>query len=84
MRELERIARWHGLSVLRLDTRHDLVESRWLYATLGYEEVPTFNEARYAEHWLAKPLAEWLLAPRLHPVCRSTFGELIGGGLGCR
>jgi GNAT superfamily N-acetyltransferase len=35
MRELERIARRHSLSVLRLDTRYDLVESRRLYATLG-------------------------------------------------
>jgi GNAT superfamily N-acetyltransferase len=56
MGELESIARGHGLSVLRLDTRHDLVESRRLYATLGYEEVPAFNDGRYAEHWLAKPL----------------------------
>jgi GNAT superfamily N-acetyltransferase len=71
MGELESIARGHGLSVLRLDTRHDLVESRRLYATLGYEEVPAFNDGRYAEHWLAKPLAQWPLAPRLHPVCRS-------------
>ena len=57
MGELEGLAREYGLSVLRLDTRHDLVESRRLYATLGYEEVPAFNEGRYAEHWLAKPLA---------------------------
>jgi GNAT superfamily N-acetyltransferase len=56
MGELERIARGQGLSVLRLDTRHDLVESRRLYAGLGYEEVPAFNRGRYAEHWLAKPL----------------------------
>lgn len=56
MGELERLARGHGLSVLRLDTRHDLVESRRLYAALGYEEVPAFNGGRFAEHWLAKPL----------------------------
>ena len=37
--------------------RHDFVESHWLYATIGYEEVPAFNGGRYAEHWLAKPLA---------------------------
>ena len=30
MGELERIARGHGVSVLRLDTRHDLVEARRL------------------------------------------------------
>jgi ribosomal protein S18 acetylase RimI-like enzyme len=35
MGELERIASGHCLSVLRLDTRHDLVESRRLYAALG-------------------------------------------------
>jgi GNAT superfamily N-acetyltransferase len=57
MGELERDARGHGLSLLRLDTRHDLVESRRLYAALGYEEVPAFNDGQYAEHWLAKPLA---------------------------
>jgi hypothetical protein len=45
------------VSVLRLDTRHDLVEARRLYATLGYQEVPAFNDGQYAEHWLAKPLA---------------------------
>ena len=57
MGELERIARGRGLSVLRLDTRHDLVEYHRLYAALGYEEVPAFNHDQYAEHWLAKPLA---------------------------
>jgi ribosomal protein S18 acetylase RimI-like enzyme len=57
MGELEHLARGHGLSVLRLDTRHDLVEARRLYAALGYEEVAAFNDGRYAEHWLAKPLA---------------------------
>ena len=56
MGELEHLAREHDLSVLRLDTRHDLVEARRLYAALGYEEVPAFNDGGYAEHWLAKPL----------------------------
>ena len=37
-------------------TRHDLVESHRLYATLGYEEVPALNGGPYAEHRLAKPL----------------------------
>jgi GNAT superfamily N-acetyltransferase len=56
MGELEHLAREHGLSALRLDTRHDLVEARRLYAALGYEEVPAFNHGRYAEHWFAKTL----------------------------
>ena len=76
MGELEHLARGHGLSVLRLDTRHDLIEARRLYAALGYEEVPAFNDGRYAEHWLAKPLAQWLVAPRLRPACRSVSGWL--------
>jgi L-amino acid N-acyltransferase YncA len=70
MGELERIAREHGLSVLRLDTRHDLVESRRLYAALGYTKVPAFNDGQYAEHWLAKPLEQ----RQGHPVCRSATG----------
>ena len=53
MGELEHLARGQGLSGLRLDTRHGLVESRQPYAALGYAEVPA---GRYAEHWLAKPL----------------------------
>ena len=68
MGELERIAREHGVSVLRLDTRHDLVESRRLYAALGYTKVPAFNDGQYAEHWLAKPLEQ----RQGHPVCRSS------------
>jgi GNAT superfamily N-acetyltransferase len=56
MMELERRAREHGLTGLRLDTRHDLIEARAMYAVLGYQEVPAFNNGRYAEHWFAKPL----------------------------
>ncbi|RYV49534.1 GNAT family N-acetyltransferase [Pengzhenrongella frigida] len=64
MGELERLARVHGRSVLRLDTRHDLVEARRLYATLGYDEVPAFNADRYAEHWFAKSLASVPSSPQ--------------------
>ena len=56
MTELERLALDHGVTRLRLDVRHDLVEARALYAALGYEEVPAFNDARYAAHWFAKSL----------------------------
>lgn len=56
MRELERLAREHGRTVLRLDTRGDLVEARRPYARLGYREVPAFNSGPYAEHWLEKTL----------------------------
>ncbi|MEV4626750.1 GNAT family N-acetyltransferase [Micromonospora sp. NPDC049523] len=53
---LEQAARSRGLSRLRLDTRHDLVEARGLYARHGYVEVEPFNDSPYAEHWFAKPL----------------------------
>lgn len=53
---LESAARAHGRSRLRLDTRHDLVEARHLYARHGFQEIPAFNESRYAEHWFAKDL----------------------------
>ncbi|MFI6759754.1 GNAT family N-acetyltransferase [Micromonospora sp. NPDC050417] len=54
--ELERAARGEGLSRLRLDTRHDLVEARRLYARHGYVEVERFNDSPYAGHWFAKSL----------------------------
>lgn len=48
--------REHNVSLLRLDTRADLVEARGLYAALGYREVSAFNSGPYAEHWFAKKL----------------------------
>ncbi|NEC65843.1 GNAT family N-acetyltransferase [Streptomyces sp. SID9727] len=53
---LEERARALGVTLLRLDTRHDLVEARGLYAKHGYREVPAFNRGPYAEHWFAKEL----------------------------
>ncbi|WLQ33580.1 GNAT family N-acetyltransferase [Streptomyces castrisilvae] len=53
---VESRARALGLSRLRLDTRHDLVEARGLYAKHGYREVPAFHRRAYAEHWFAKEL----------------------------
>ena len=56
LRELEAAALARGVSTLRLNTRHDLVEARSLYAAHGYREVPAFNDGPYAEHWFAKAL----------------------------
>jgi ribosomal protein S18 acetylase RimI-like enzyme len=56
LRELEVAAHDHGVSRLRLDTRHDLVEARRLYARHRYEEVPAFNDDPYADHWFEKTL----------------------------
>ena len=56
VRRLEALAREAGVTLLRLDTRSDLVEARSLYARLGYDEVAPFNSAPYAEHWFSKTL----------------------------
>ncbi|WP_326956080.1 GNAT family N-acetyltransferase [Amycolatopsis sp. NBC_01286] len=53
----EDAARRLGARHMRLDTRHDLVEARALYARTGYAEVEPFNDDQYAEHWFAKSLA---------------------------
>ncbi len=55
--ELEQSARTRGLIRLRLDTRHDLVEARGLYAGQGFHELAPFNAGPYADHWFEKPLA---------------------------
>lgn len=51
----EEARRW-GIATLRLDTRHDLVEARGLYAKHGYSEVPPHSRTSRAEHWFAKQL----------------------------
>lgn len=54
---VEQRARDFGVRLLRLDTRHDLVEARGLYAKHGYREVPAFHHRNpYAERWFAKEL----------------------------
>ncbi|MFR9673490.1 GNAT family N-acetyltransferase [Streptomyces sp. TR06-5] len=49
-------AREHGASLLRLDTRSDLVEARALYARHGFAEVEPYNDNPYAQHWYEKRL----------------------------
>ncbi|UOX86627.1 GNAT family N-acetyltransferase [Amycolatopsis sp. FBCC-B4732] len=53
----EEAARGFGSALMRLDTRHDLVEARALYAKIGYDEVEPFNDGQFAEHWFAKALS---------------------------
>ena len=53
----EDAARGLGSALMRLDTRHDLVEARALYAKVGYAEVEPFNAEQFAEHWFAKALS---------------------------
>lgn len=52
----EDAARALGARVMRLDTRHDLVEARALYAAHGYAEIPAYSHGPYADHWYEKPL----------------------------
>jgi GNAT superfamily N-acetyltransferase len=49
----------HGVSVLRLDTRNDLVEARKLYAKHGFVEIDRYNDAVYADHWFEKRLTSF-------------------------
>ncbi|MBA2948786.1 GNAT family N-acetyltransferase [Streptomyces himalayensis] len=53
----EDAARALGADRVVLDTRHDLVEARALYARHGYEEIEAYNASAYAEHWFSKRLA---------------------------
>ncbi|MBE1490447.1 GNAT family N-acetyltransferase [Plantactinospora soyae] len=46
----------YGATTVRLDTRHDLVEARGLYARQGYREVAAFSVSPYADHWFEKRL----------------------------
>jgi ribosomal protein S18 acetylase RimI-like enzyme len=54
---LEEHARRHQVSVLRLDTRRDLIEARRLYARHGYREVAPFSSGPHADHWFEKALS---------------------------
>ncbi len=58
----------HGVTVLRLDTRNDLVEARSLYAKHGFAEIDRYNNAEYADHWFEKSLKRLTSA---HPVAMS-------------
>lgn len=54
--ELEARAAAAGSATIRLDTNHTLHEAIALYRSIGYREVPRFNDERYADHWFEKDL----------------------------
>lgn len=54
--ELERRAATFGVHTVQLDTRHDRVAARRLYARVGYTEVGKLWDDKYAEHWFEKQL----------------------------
>jgi DNA-binding MarR family transcriptional regulator/GNAT superfamily N-acetyltransferase len=62
--ELERLAKGHGVRVLRLETNRNLKEAIALYRSAGYREVPAFNDEPYAHHWFEKRLTS---RPRTRP-----------------
>lgn len=55
--ELEERAARHGCEVLRLDTNKALTAAIGLYHAYGFQEVPAFNDERYAHHWFEKRIA---------------------------
>ena len=55
--ELERLARDHGASIVRLETNRALGEAIELYRGSGFREVSAFNDEPYAHHWFEKHLA---------------------------
>ena len=54
--EIEKQAKAHNTSVLRLETNQSLKEAIALYRAAGYVEVPAFNDEPYAHHWFEKQL----------------------------
>jgi DNA-binding MarR family transcriptional regulator/GNAT superfamily N-acetyltransferase len=54
--ELEQHAHASGAGAVRLDTNRNLAEAIAMYRSSGYEEVPRFNDERYAHHWFEKRL----------------------------
>ncbi|UQS26742.1 GNAT family N-acetyltransferase [Amycolatopsis thermalba] len=57
LRAAEIAAQRLGSTRMRLDTRHDLVEARSLYAKHGYREIAAPEQRLYADHWFEKRLA---------------------------
>jgi ribosomal protein S18 acetylase RimI-like enzyme len=56
MAALEADAVRHGAAVARLDTNRHLTEAQALYRSIGYAEIPPFNDEVFADHWFEKNL----------------------------
>ena len=54
--ELEQDAVASGASTARLETNNALAEAIALYRSVGYLEVPAFNDEPFAHHWFEKQL----------------------------
>jgi DNA-binding MarR family transcriptional regulator/GNAT superfamily N-acetyltransferase len=55
--ELEARAVERGDRMVRLETNATLTEAMALYRSVGYVEVPAFNDEPFADHWFEKALA---------------------------
>ncbi len=53
---LERASAELGCRTVRLDTAAYLTEAFALYTSVGYREIPAYNDNPYAAHWLEKQL----------------------------
>jgi DNA-binding MarR family transcriptional regulator/N-acetylglutamate synthase-like GNAT family acetyltransferase len=56
MAALEADAVRHGAAATRLDTNRHLTEAQTLYRSIGYSEIPPFNDEVFADHWFEKRL----------------------------
>ena len=55
--DLEARAARAGAQTVRLETNRTLVEAIALYRSVGYREVPAFNDEPFADHWFEKRLS---------------------------
>jgi len=53
---LEHRAREAGMTIIHLETNHNLIEAIQLYRDSGYKEVEAFNDEPYAHYWFEKHL----------------------------
>jgi GNAT superfamily N-acetyltransferase len=53
---LEDTARGAGFSVIRLDTGANQPEALSMFRSLGYVEIPDYNDNPYAAYWFEKRL----------------------------
>jgi GNAT superfamily N-acetyltransferase len=58
LERLESIAAVHGCRAVRLDTANHMAAAIALYRSLGYREIPAYNEGPNADIWLERELGQ--------------------------
>jgi hypothetical protein len=56
VRELERQALAREFQAVRLDTQRVLTEAIGLYRSVGYQQIPAYDDNPHAHLWFEKPL----------------------------